>query len=157
MNQECTGSSEKIEKAALGYRYRTDVLELRLPKTEVETNSIENRYPMWLSVLYALVEGARRALDIDERDIDGCLYYSSANQPSLVLFDACPGGAGFVIEVKERFMDVLDRAINLLNCKHCGIDSSCISCLCTYSNQRYHNLLKRGLTLNYLRILRERK
>ncbi len=153
-NQECIGSPSRI---SLGYRYRTDVLELQLPKTETQTNSFEERHTMWLSVLYALVEGARRALDIDERDLDGCLYYSSAEQPSLVLFDTCPGGAGFVIEVKERFNKVLDNALNLLDCSYCGEDSSCISCLRTYSNQHYHNLLKRGLALDYLQSLREKR
>jgi len=149
-DQECTMNPTTI---ALGYRYRTDVLELRLPVKDDSDKSFEDWRSQWLSVLYAFVEGARRSLDIDERDIDGCLYYSSAEHPSLVLFDTCPGGAGFVIGVKERFNEVLDKAINLLNCGYCGEDASCISCLRTYSNQRYHNLLKRGLAMNYLRSL----
>jgi len=148
-NQECSGFPRKI---ALGYRYRTDVLELRLPVKDDPNKSFEDWRSQWLSVLYAFVKGARRSLDIDERDLDGCLYYSSLH-PSLVLFDTCPGGAGFVVEVKERFNEVLDKAINLLNCGYCGEDASCISCLRTYSNQRYHNLLKRGLAMNYLRSL----
>ncbi|MCE2494798.1 MAG: DUF1998 domain-containing protein [Alphaproteobacteria bacterium] len=70
-----------------------------------------------------------------------------------MLFDACPGGAGFVIEIKEKFREIVKRALELLDCKYCGEDSSCISCLRTYSNQRYHNLLQRGIALAYLRKL----
>jgi len=149
-NQPCTGFPRKI---ALGYRYRTDVLELRLPIQDTNKVSFEESHSLWLSVLYAIVEGARRSLDIDERDLNGCLYYSSTKQPSLVLFDTCPGGAGFVVEVKDRFSEILDKAVNLLDCRYCGEDSSCISCLRTYSNQRYHNLLKRGIAYKYLHSL----
>ena len=150
-DQECTWRPTKI---ALGYRYRTDVLELRLPTEEKQAYSYDDWHTLWFSVLYALVEAAKRVLDIDERDLDGCLYFSSAKQPLLVFFDTCPGGAGFVIEVKEKFREIIERALDLLDCKYCGEDSSCISCLRSYSNQRYHNLLQRGMALDYLRKLK---
>jgi len=148
-NQSCTGYPRK---KTLGYRYKTDVLELQLPLMDVQASSFEDRQSLWLSVLYATVNGACRKLDIDERDLGGCLY-SAAEQPSLVLFDTAPGGAGFVHEVKEHLPEVFQAAIELLHCTYCGEDSSCISCLRTYSNQRDHNLLKRGLALNYLNSL----
>ena len=147
---ECTGYPRKF---ALGYRYRTDVLELRL-KSEKNEMTEEHQYTLWLSVLYALVEATKRVLDIDERDLDGCLYVVPKGQPLLVLFDTCPGGAGFVVEVKTKFKKVIEGAIDLLNCKYCGEDSSCISCLRTYSNQRHHNSLERGIALKYLQKLK---
>jgi len=146
-NQSCTGYPRE---KALGYRYKTDVLELQLPLIDMQISSPEDRQSLWLSVLYATVNGACRKLDIDERDLGGCLYYSAAEQPSLVLFDTAPGGAGFVHEVKGNFPKVLQAAVELLNCNYCGEDSSCISCLRTYSNQRDHNLLRRGIAINYL-------
>ena len=149
-DQECTMHPNDI---ALGYRYRTDVLELRLKAMEKQANSVEQLHVLMLSALYAFVEAAKRVLDIDERDVDGCLYVSSKEWPSLVLFDACPGGAGFVIEIKDKFREIIKRALELLDCKYCGEDTSCISCLRTYSNQRYHNLLQRGIALEYLRKL----
>lgn len=152
-DQEC--AMPQMNNVALGYRYRTDVLELRLKVEETAADSVEQMHALWLSVLYAFVEAAKRVLDIDERDMDGCLYVSSREQPSLVLFDACPGGAGFVIEVKEKFRNIVKTALELLDCKYCGEDSSCISCLRTYSNQRYHNSLQRGIALNYLRKLEQ--
>ncbi len=150
-DQKCIGS--RPERKGLGYRYRTDVLELRLPVEHLDRlglQSPDDIHSLWLSVLYALVNGACQALDIDERDIGGCLYYSRKDHPSLVLFDTAPGGAGFVHEVRAHFEDVLDKAIKLLDCKSCGEDSSCIACLRTYFNQRDHNRLRRGWSLDYL-------
>lgn len=101
----------RLEPHGLGYRYRTDVLELRLPIDclgKLELQDPEDFHSLWLSVLNALVNGACQALDIDERDIGGCLYYSQKDHPSLVLFDAAPGGAGFVHEIRANFEVVLE-------------------------------------------------
>jgi ATP-dependent helicase YprA (DUF1998 family) len=103
--------------------------------------------------MYAIVNGACHALDIDERDLGGCLYYSQKNHPSVVLFDTAPGGAGFVHEVRAQFVNVIKEALNLLDCKSCGVDSSCIACLRTYFNQRDHNRLRRGWAKTYLETL----
>jgi len=113
-------------------------------------SSPDDFHSLWLSVLYALVNGACQALDIDERDLGGCLYYSQKDHPSLVLFDTAPGGAGFAHEVRAHFEEVLDKALKLLDCKSCGEDSSCIACLRTYFNQRDHNSLRRGWAKSYL-------
>ncbi len=43
-------------------------------------------------------------------------FFAAAEQPSLVLFDTAPGGAGFVHEVKEHLSEVLQAAVELLNC-----------------------------------------
>jgi len=153
-NQQC--SSKRLERRSLGYRYRTDVLELRVPPDQVGKLGPlgpDDSHSLWLSVMYALVNGACRALDIDERDLGGCLYYSKMYHPSVVLFDTAPGGAGFVHEVREHFADVVKEALKLLDCNSCGEDSSCIACLRTYFNQRDHNRLRRGWAKNYLSTL----
>lgn len=153
-DQNC--SNTHLERQGLGYRYRTDVLELRFPLEDLDRLGLhgpDDSHSLWLSVLYALVNGACQALDIDERDLGGCLYYSQKNHPSLVLFDTAPGGAGFVHEIRDHFTEVMKNALHLLNCKSCGEDSSCIACLRTYFNQRDHNRLRRGLAERYLRAL----
>jgi hypothetical protein len=148
-----TCSTTRLERRSLGYRYRTDVLELRLPLDHLrELGSLgpDDSHSLWLSVMYALVNGACHALDIDERDLSGCLYYSQKYHPSLVLFDTAPGGAGFVHEVREHFREVISEALKRLDCNSCGDDSSCIACLRNYFNQRDHNRLRRGWARNYL-------
>lgn len=111
------------------------------------------RHALWLSTLYAFVNGACQALDINERDVEGCLYYSQKGHPSLVLFDTSPGGAGFVQDIKNNFREVMRKAVQLLDCKFCSEDSSCIACLRTYYNQREHNRLRRGPAQEYLKSL----
>lgn len=153
-DQRCSNS--RLDKRGLGYRYRTDVLELRLPHEHLDKLGLhgpDDYHALWLSVLYALVNGACQALDIDERDLGGCLYYSQKSHPSLVLFDTAPGGAGFVHETREHFTEVMNKAIELLDCKSCGEDSSCIACLRTYFNQHDHNRLRRGWAKSYLAAL----
>jgi hypothetical protein len=150
-DQQC--SNKRLEPRSLGYRYRTDVLELRMPVGllgELGIAGPDNSHALWLSVMCALVNGACHALDIDERDLGGCLYYSQKYHPSVVLFDTAPGGAGFVHDVRDQFINVIERALNLLDCKSCGVDSSCIACLRTYFNQRDHNRLRRGWAKAYL-------
>ena len=150
-NQPC--STMRLERRSLGYRYRTDVLELRMPREHLGKLALlgsDDSHSLWLSVMYALVNGACHALDIDERDLGGCLYYSQKYHPSVVLFDTAPGGAGFVHEVRDQFVNVIKEALSLLDCKSCGDDSSCIACLRTYFNQRDHNRLRRGWARSYL-------
>ncbi len=145
-----------MSKIALGYRYRTDVLELRLPIEgieELQLQDFDDHHSLWLSVLHALINGACLALDINERDLGGCLYYSSKGHPLLILFDTAPGGAGFVQDIKNHFHEVLKEALNLLDCPSCAEDSSCIACLRTYFNQRDHNRLIRGRALEYIRLI----
>ncbi len=145
-----------LERRGLGYRYQTDVLELQFPIDNIDNLDLhtpDDFQSLWLSVLYAIVNSACQKLEIDERDLGGCLYYTQRDHPSLVVFDTAPGGAGFVHEIHEHFLDVMTCALHLLNCKSCGEDTSCIACLRTYYNQRDHNRLRRGLAKRYLELV----
>ena len=137
-------------KRALGYRYRTDVVELRFPAPRSSILGPFSLGSFWLSLLYATVNAACLALDIDQRDIDGCLHYAERGLPSLILFDSSPGGAGLVFSIRDNLEDVLRRTRSLVSCTSCAEDSSCVACLRTYSNQRFHNELRRGPVLEYL-------
>ena len=151
IDQQCGSTNTSLRRLALGYRYRTDVLELQFPPPrQLDSETLEGRHSLWLSVLYALVNSACHVLELDDRDIGGCLYYSARNQPSLVVFDTAQGGAGFVREIKNSFPEVLRYSQKLLECKSCAEDASCIACLRTYFNQRDHNRLKRGPAKHYL-------
>lgn len=153
-DQDCLNTH--LERRGLGYRYQTDVLELRFPIDNIDTlglSSPDDFHSLWLSVLYAIVNSACQKLEIDERDLGGCLYYTEKDYPSLVVFDTAPGGAGFVHEIREHFLDIMTCALHLLNCKSCGEDTSCIACLRTYYNQRDHNRLRRGLAKRYLELV----
>jgi superfamily II DNA/RNA helicase len=156
-DKECP--NKKFENLALGYRYRTDVLELRPPDVGLGTFKLQNRkeyHSLWLSILYALNNAACRSLKIDERDLGACLNYQRHEYPNFVFFDTAPGGAGFVRKVKDNFDTVVKEALNVVDCGYCAEDSSCIACLRTYYNQRDHNILSRGLARQYLDLLMKR-
>jgi len=145
-DEECKG---RLENIAIGYRYRTDILELDFPTLKTSLSEPTQQRSLWLSLLYAFVNGACRALDISERDLGGCLYYTKGLSPHIILFDTAPGGAGFTREIKDNFGEVVKESRLLLDCQYCEENSSCISCLRTYYNQRDHNLLSRGLAKQY--------
>jgi ribosomal protein S27AE len=139
-----------MERRALGYCYRTDMIELRFPRPQIAGSDESLLESFWLSILYAVVNAACLELEIDQRDLDGCLHYGERYHPSLILFDTAPGGAGLAFTVRDHLAEVLRRAKSLVECVSCAEDSSCVACLRTYSNQRDHNKLRRGLVLDYL-------
>ena len=99
----CTGT---LTFSDLGHEFLSDILDLRI---QGYTGHHEH---FWLSLLYALLEGASAALSVRRQDLDGCLYpYAGRHMaPALVLFDDVPGGAGHVYRVGERLEDVLQAA-----------------------------------------------
>ncbi|RKZ10173.1 hypothetical protein DRQ50_14610 [bacterium] len=148
-DRTCRGS---LVRRALGYCYRTDVVELRFPKPSgLVSNDPDLQLSFWQSLLHAVVNASCLELEIDGRDIDGCLYYREGKTPSIVLFDTSPGGAGFVFEVRDNLGEIMRRTLAVVSCSSCAEDSSCVACLRTYSNQRVHNKLRRGVVLDYLR------
>lgn len=120
----------------------------------------------WLSLLYALLEGASAALNIRRQDLDGCLYpYAGRSQaPALVLFDDVPGGAGHVHRLGQNLEVVLQIARDRVSGKcDCGGgpnglgDTSCYGCLRNYRNQFCHDQLQRGNAFRFLQELLHQK
>lgn len=117
----------------------------------------ENETNTYLSILYAIIKGAVGYLGINRREIDGTLNYSNNSiTPSIILYDQVPGGAGHVKKIGENLKSVIFEAINRVSglCG-CGEETSCYGCLRNYSNQMYHDILKRGLAYDALKKLKE--
>ncbi len=146
---KCRGT---LSRSALGHEFKTDILQLRF------TNYVDSRKGFWLSLLYALLEGVGSALDIDRRDLDGCLYpyTGDPSQPALILFDDVPGGAGHVRRVAQddyAIKHVLQAALEHMERCDCGgeaRDTSCYGCLRNYRNQYCHDDLNRGIVIDFL-------
>ncbi|MBI3652528.1 MAG: DEAD/DEAH box helicase [Acidobacteria bacterium] len=146
--KECLGA---LQHTDLGHEFQTDLLRLEIG---------DHRYSsdFWLSLLFALLEGASESLSVIRTDIDGCLYpYKGSSSPSLVLFDNVPGGAGHVrrlVEGEQPIKAMLLAARDKVNGKcGCKEDTSCYGCLQNYGNQRHHDDLKRGQVFNFLQSL----
>jgi hypothetical protein len=142
--KECKG---RLYTYHLGHEFLTDVLELHFKgllatKTGTET---------WLSLLYALLEGASETLGIRRQDLDGTLYRRKFNRyPNLVLFDNVPGGAGHVRRIADEMEDVFLTAWERVDQCECGEETSCYECLRNYRNQPFHDQLARGLARDFL-------
>ena len=142
--KSCNGYMETYH---LGHEFLTDVLELRFEGY----SPVETSQDLWLSVLYALLEGASEALGIPRSDLDGTLYtYQSGQNPALVLFDNVPGGAALVHRVSESLPLVFRAAWERVNKCECDENTSCYQCLRNYYNQYYHEQLRRGLARDFL-------
>jgi len=137
---------------SLGHEFETDILRLTFEGYE------NHDIGFWHSLLYALLEGASAALEIEREDLDGCLYPASPNPAlrTMVLFDDVPGGAGHVRRMAspEPLKAMLSAALERLEQCDCGGDdgdASCYGCLRHYRNQFCHDLLNRGKAIRFLR------
>ena len=115
-------------------------------------------YETMVSVLYAVLEGLSKELDIERTDIKGCLHrvkWDGSGLPiySLILYDAVAGGAGhvrrIVTEDGEVFERVLRKAFQIVN--ECKCEPSCYSCIRNYYNQKIHDQLDRRKAAAFLR------
>lgn len=139
-----------LNKVDLGHEIITDIIEVELPNlTEYGSESF------YLSVLYALIEGAVGYLGIDRREIDGCLNYTTQSGiPTFILYDQVPGGAGHVKRIGKHIDQVLDESKErVYGYCGCGEETSCYGCLRNYSNQMYHDVLERGYALKFFKAL----
>jgi hypothetical protein len=144
----CAGKNRSIYH--LGHEFMTDVLEVRFIGTAANPYNSN----LWMSLLYAVLEGASEALSIARSDLDGTLYaYQSGESPALILFDSVPGGAGHVRRVGEQLPAVLRTAWERVSHLECGEETSCYACLRNFGNQFCHDQLKRGLARDFLAMI----
>jgi ATP-dependent helicase YprA (DUF1998 family) len=142
--RQCTG---QLHTRHLGHEFITDVLELRFEGLLASSPD----HSLWLSLLYALLEGSSQALGIRRDDLDGTLYRHTHDvAPALVLFDNVPGGAGHVHRIADHLRPVFESAWEKVATCECGEETSCYECLRNYRNQHFHDRLHRGLVRDFL-------
>lgn len=138
---KCKNNS--LGKYSLGYRFKTDVLHLRIK----DNYQYEEAY----SILQAIILSACKVLNLDNNEISGCVQYYSDSLGSsydFFIFDTTPGGAGHVKRFTDKaaITEILIGAFNKAKNCDCGGetgDTSCYKCLRTYQNQQHHDILKR--------------
>jgi hypothetical protein len=140
----------------LGHRYETDVvwLEFRGASRPVQAE-VHHATGFWLSLAYALTNGAAVELNIERNDLEATTVpLEGEDHQAIVLYDAVPGGAGHSRRILHNLPAVVRRARDLLSACDCepGV-TGCYGCLCDYQNQFAHDLLSRGPALAYLDVL----
>lgn len=156
MHYKSTGAkcnNETLNKYALGYRFETDVLQIRF------SWPLLSSYDQALSVMYALMKATCSHLNIEERDIAGCLqYYNTGHNGggfAIILYDKTPGGSGYVRSLRdakifEKVLLEMQRIVSGCSCGGKQANTSCYNCLRSYSNQRVHDKLERRHVLDFL-------
>jgi hypothetical protein len=148
---ECSGM---LSRVSLGHEFVTDVVrvELNLPPEAIE--GTEDSNGLALGIATALLEGLAEVVDVPSVDLNVTTGRAEASElPSIILYDAVPGGAGLVarIENPDVFRLTLEAGYRRVEggCE-CGEDASCYGCLRSYRNQFAHPQLKRGPVKRYL-------
>jgi len=132
-SSSCTGT---LLRLGYGHQFLTDVIDIR--------PDIDSAAPGWHSALYALL-AALPVLGVARNDMDGYVIEGSEyHRGSFLLFDNVPGGAGYARSLTGRLPEMFEAAYDAVATCDCGEDSSCYSCLRTYSNQRLHDSLSRA-------------
>ena len=136
----------------LAHTFKTDVVAITFWTPEAM------KYEVMVSVMYALLEGLSKALDIERTDIKGCLHqvkWSGCGKPiySIILYDAVAGGAGhvrrIVTEDGREFQKVMQKAYDIVT--GCKCTPSCYSCIRNYYNQKIHDQLSRQKAADFLK------
>ncbi|MCS6835215.1 MAG: DEAD/DEAH box helicase [Anaerolineae bacterium] len=146
--------SPDIKTLSLGHAITTDTLQIRLHNTA--DLSVPRSKDFLYSVLYALIQGACRALQIERQDIDGLLYpfrpFADRDdyEISIVLYDNAPGGAGHVKDIQQNFARVVDEAYQIISSCDCAPNTSCVRCLRDYNNQLVYDYLRRDGAVEFL-------
>lgn len=145
--------NERLKRYALGHELQTDVALIKF--LDFDINKIEEAW----TILYSMLEGLSRNMNIDRNELSGCLqWYKDIGHDmgnfSFVLFDNTPGGAGYVRQlVKPQVLaNMLREGFRVVSNCDCGgeqADTACYSCLCNYYNQRQHDILKRRYAIDF--------
>ena len=137
-----TECEQHFRTMGLGHQYLTDVVELDF--------GVSMDWAHAQSLLSALL-AACPEIGITRDDVTGTLRsQGSKKAPTLILIDAVPGGAGHATKIREHLEELVRSALRIVQNCDCGVDSSCYSCLRTYSNQNHHDELVRGDALQIL-------
>ncbi|MBT7064855.1 MAG: DUF1998 domain-containing protein [Verrucomicrobia bacterium] len=156
-DKDCKGFYQSNED--LAHEFRTDVLQLRIDHSiPIPADLPEGELESWeASFCRTLAEAIRRAgadlLGIEQHEISGTVRRRPFGFSEVVLYDSVAGGAGYC----RMLMDLgakalLKEAVSRLKCpRNCS--RSCRSCLQSYDNQYYWELLNREPVMGWLREL----
>ncbi len=146
-------SNEHLKRYSLGHELQTDVALIKF--LDFDINKVEEAW----TILYSMLEGLSRNMNIDRNELSGCLqWYRDAGHDmgnfGFVLFDNTPGGAGYVRQLVEPqiLANMLREGFRVVSNCDCGgevADTACYSCLCNYYNQRQHDILKRRYAIDF--------
>jgi hypothetical protein len=153
--KECSGT---MSRAALAHRVAGEALAIYFEPSA--TFRVPDEQLFHQTLMYALLEGISGALAIDRNDLGGQVRRVARNGRliwEIVIIDSVPGGAGYVAQIlrESSIRESISAAIKVTDCS-CDADTSCYACLQNMWNQDFHQLMRRGPVLSFLRALHSR-
>ena len=143
-------SNKSLREYRLFHKFKTDVVLLKFNMAQARDKQT------MMSVMYALLEGAAKELNIERSDIQGCLNFN-APQWDIILYDSTAGGAGQIRRLAQedgiKLHSVIRTALEIVD--GCDCSPSCYSCLRNYYNQKVHDQLDRHKASAFLHELEE--
>jgi len=98
------------------------------------------------SVLESLRFAATRVLDMHMEDLQILVVgYVDREGVDALLWDPMPGGSGLIDQICERFREIAEIALEVVENCPSVCESSCIDCLQTFRNVYYHKHLNRAI------------
>jgi very-short-patch-repair endonuclease len=140
--RKCEG---KVKQYRLGFTMNTDVLIIDIKPPEERTKDF------LITLRNALVEGANILLETESDEISGferIITTEEGTNHQIILYDAVPGGSGYLPRIARQLPQVAKVAYDLLS--KCTCVNSCYACLRSYYNQREHQHLDKTLILEHL-------
>jgi ATP-dependent helicase YprA (DUF1998 family) len=143
-NRPCAGG---YSVQALAHKFQTDVARFEFPFSWGDKKDAQT---IARSVMYALLNGAANSLQISPNNVDATITQISSKRATINIVDTVPGGAGYARLIAKSIVGVLTSALEIVSRCECGRETSCYMCLRSYSNQRFHDELSRGLAQDFL-------
>ena len=139
---------QELHRYSLHHTFSTDVVKISFGCDTSDYNTM-------LSSMYAILYGICNYLNIERKDIKGCLTPKIINKRlsySIIIYDSVPGGAGhsrrLVTPSGDMLYNIIENAVKIM--RDCSCDPSCYNCLRSYENQLKHDILDRKLAENFL-------
>ena len=102
------------------------------------------------SLAEALRLGAEQVLEMEQGDLQVLLLVGEHDKQDLFLYDPMPGGSGLLLQILQRWREVLAAAREILTACPSGCEQACYDCLKDYYNVVYHKYLDRHLAVKVL-------
>ncbi len=97
----------------------------------------------------AIRMGANVILEMNRDDLEILLLPETEEEYNVVIYDPMPGGSGLLGQIIERWKEVCNAALSILNCSNqCQL--SCYVCMRTYRNIMNHDIFDRNLAIDLI-------
>ena len=102
-------------------------------------------YPEAVSTGWAIIIGAMDHIEMEPDDLELMVVQIGDDSFSMWIIDRHPGGSGLLDQIVQNWKKIMDSAIKV--CEECPTqcESSCLSCLRIYENQKDHPSLSRKI------------